>query len=174
MWLNGGLGYFGFLWGALVFTAVYLLITKQSCFKAIQLYTPFLAIWHGMGWLACWFEGCAYGRTAFISWNTAELPDSYGIWEIRYQTQVAGFMLCTILFLIWWRIDRERKWPEWPTFWLSLATVQLIYFGLTFWRGDDIPDWGNLRADSWFALITLVICLVPLFFKVDTDLSPHP
>ena len=169
---NGGLGYFGVVWGALLATAVYHLITHKSLTDFYILLTPLLPIWHLIGWLACWLDGCAYGRTAFIGWATAELPDNYGIWEVRYQTQLASLLLFAALYFIWWRTTPSQQNKP-VRFWQMLIAAQLIHGTAAFWRGDQGEAWLSLPLDSALALLTTAVCLI-FAFKAHNDSPPHP
>lgn len=111
-------------------------------------------------WLACWQAGCAYGP---LITSGLGLParDEWGVWNIRFPTQLFGAFL-TLLIL--WMIERIRLWlsiPGWAAA-LSLLGLSLELFGLSYFRADPSFYWRGLRLDAWAALGFAGIALVAL------------
>lgn len=160
----GGLLYHGALGGGLLCFWLWTYLTKRPFARYATLLTPALLVAHTAGWLACLLEGCAYGRATFLNWYTADLPDSYGVYAIRYPTQFMGMMLClllTIAILRWGPANGRR-------FWLALAGLNVIHGLITFWRGDTMPLIGSIRSDLFLAAVVSVFALAMTF------LTPRP
>lgn len=159
----GGLLYHGALAGGMLCFWLWTRLTKRPFYPYAILLTPALLVAHTAGWLACLLEGCAYGRATFLSWYTADLPDSFGVYAIRYPTQLMGIMLCTLLTII------ILRWvpPTGRRFWLALAGLNFIHGLIALWRGDTLPLLWGIRSDLLFAAF---VCVVALIFAL---LLPH-
>lgn len=120
-----------------------------------------MALWTAFGWLACYLEGCVYGRETFIGPLSADLPDTFGVFAVRYQTQVIGLALSLlILALLWW--VRRRVKPG-VLFWLTVMLLSAARATVDTLRGDPMPVLINLRLDllldaalALFALAALI------------------
>lgn len=122
-----------------------------------------MAVWSVFGWLACYLEGCAYGRETFIGLLSADLPDSYGVFAVRYQTQMMGlaFSLLAVAAL-WWA--RRRGLSDGRLFWLALLLLSWGRALVGVLRGDEMVMLGAVRVDvlldaalAGMALVLLVV-----------------
>jgi len=156
---NGGIGYHGVVWGALLATALFCRIKQRSWSKQLANLTLFMPIWHTAGWAACWLDGCAYGQTAYIGWFTAELPDHLGVIAVRYQTQLAGLALSlciTLTVCLWFRTVDNRS----DRFWLAFFLCQIAMFSISFWRGDMLLiQYGPVPSNGLFLFNMLLAVL---------------
>lgn len=169
IWLvwQGGLSYHGALvCGLLVF---WLWTLRQrtggrtfSAYAAVLM--PGLALAHVFGWLACWLEGCAFGRETVIGWFSADLPDSFGVFAVRYQTQVLGFLLTLLVFLA--ALLLAKRLTKGPYFWVIFGLVQIDYGLVTLFRGDVVPMIGLYRLDTLLSFGLVFVSLVGLVLKV--------
>lgn len=144
---SGGFFYHGALAGGLLLFWLWCLFAKRPFYPYATLLTPAVLWAHSAGWLACLLEGCAYGRPTFLTWYTADLPDSYGVYAVRYPTQLAGILLSLLAAVAILRLcpaDGRR-------FWLALAVLNAIYGAITLWRGDSLPVWAEVRLDTLLA-----------------------
>ncbi len=158
---RGGLSYWGALAGGLLALWIWTRWQKRPFLLYANLFAPALVLLHAAGWLACYLEGCAYGRQTFIGFLAADLPDEFGIFTVRYQTQLIGFILTLILFvlLLWlWR----RGWNG-RLFWIALFFLGSIQLLITFLRGDPFPQFMTWRLD------TLLNCLLILISTLATS-----
>ncbi len=151
-WLDqGGLAYHGALLAGLL--TLWLWHCRQPQVRAAYLdwSAPALATLVWWGWLACYLAACAYGRPTTLSWLAADLPDSYGVYAVRYQTQLAGLISAAVA----WLIARRYRGPGRLGLvlgWLSLSRI-LIALG----RGDPMPLVGGVRVDIWLDLGLLAL-----------------
>lgn len=159
---QGGLSYHGFLIAGLLAFSIWLLWRRQSPAGYAGLLAPALALGSAFGWLACWFEGCAYGQETMLGPFAADLPDSFGVRGLRYQTQLIGLALSLLALLL---ILILRRWLRpGQLFWLALLALSggRVVVGLL--RGDAAPMLGQWRldvvADAFLALAATVAILV--------------
>jgi phosphatidylglycerol:prolipoprotein diacylglycerol transferase len=128
---------------------------------------PGLALAHLFGWLACWLEGCAYGRETALGLFTADLPDSFGVYAVRYQTQVFGIVLCAAVFalaLFFRSRLRARRF-----FWLIFGLLSGSQAVIALFRGDPAPLIGAIRLDTLVSIGLIVISLVGLGLRFKED-----
>ncbi len=110
------------------------------------------AMLHAAGWLACWLEGCGYGRETALAWYAADLPDAFGVPAVRIQTQLAGLLLAGLVGGLAWR----GRWPFWPTLAALLIVQALVSLG----RGDPVPELVGWRIDTlaaWSSALLIVL-----------------
>lgn len=165
---NGGFTYHGALLGGLLFCALWCWLTKHSFTRYITLIAPAVPLLHAAGWLACLLEGCAYGATTFISWYAADLPDSFGVYAVRYQTQLAGILLSLLVLPL-----LDRLFPaDGRRFWLTLALLNLIHAAISLFRADEILLISTLRLDLLLAILTTLLTLI--ITLISTTFKPQP
>jgi phosphatidylglycerol:prolipoprotein diacylglycerol transferase len=139
MW-QGGLSYHGALLAGLCALWLWCWWGKRPFLFYAGLFAPGLVLAQAFGWLACYLEGCAFGREVvldgglWIRWLTADLPDNFGVFGLRYQTQLLGFVLSLLLFGLVWRL--YGRWPPARLFGFTLFALSAIHILLYFGRGD--------------------------------------
>ncbi|MCP4419178.1 MAG: hypothetical protein GY805_21390 [Chloroflexi bacterium] len=107
------------------------------------------------GWAACWVEGCAYGTETVLGPLTADLPDTFGVFAVRYQTQLLGILLnLTVFGFLLWGQRRNGNGRFFP---ITLLSSSLIHFSITFLRSDAVPMLAGWRLDSWLALLFAIL-----------------
>jgi phosphatidylglycerol---prolipoprotein diacylglyceryl transferase len=167
---QGGLSYHGALlaggvalgiwsfWKCSVFRMPYSVFLNHS----LGLYAPGFALLVIFGWGACWLDGCAYGQETVPGWLAADLPDAYGVFAVRYQTQVGGMLTGLVGLLLPWGLARWLRMgnPAW-LFGLTLLLVSLGHLLVGLGRGDELPLlWGwpvGLWLDGMLALMALLV-----------------
>jgi phosphatidylglycerol:prolipoprotein diacylglycerol transferase len=142
----GGLGYHGALVGGLLGLWLWSRRRGRSFVAVAGLLAPGLVLAHAFGWLACWFEGCAYGREAALGLLAADLPDGYGVFAVRYQTQLIGLglSLAALIVVLW-------RWPRLAAgqaFALALLLVSAGRAVVSLLRGDAALMIGAARLDT--------------------------
>lgn len=158
IWL-GGISYHGALLVGLLVLWLWCTWRKRPFTRVIGLLGPGFALASIFGWLACWFGGCAFGKIAALGPFTADLPDPFGVYAVRYQTQMLGVASCllTFLLLMWLR----PRWPALHLFLLALFTISLGRAIISLFRGDPALFWGQIRvdtlADGILALVSLIL-----------------
>lgn len=160
---QGGLTAFGGLSAGLLGLWLWSRWGKRPFLSYANSFAPALLLLIITGWAACWFEGCAYGAETVLGPLAADLPDTFGLFALRYQTQLLGILLnlTALGFIFLW----QRRWENGRLFPLTLLIASLIHFGLTFLRGDVIPILAGWRLDSWLALFFAILALFLLQYE---------
>ena len=122
-----------------------------------------LVVWSLAGWVACYLEGCAYGQVTTVGWLAGNLPDSYGVFQVRVQTQLLGVVWCTLVGLgVGVALIRGRVSAS-TLFWLAVILLcggrALISLG----RGDPMPQWQSVRWDTLADSALTVFAAIGLF-----------
>jgi phosphatidylglycerol---prolipoprotein diacylglyceryl transferase len=159
---QGGLSYHGALLAGGMALGLWSRRQNLAFDHYLGLYAPGFALLVLFGWGACWLDGCAYGQETTLGWLAADLPNTYGVFAVRYQTQVGG-MLTGLVALVapcglsrWLRVDSPAR-----LFGLTLLLVSVGHLLVGLGRGDDLPLlWGwsiGLWLDGVLALIGLLV-----------------
>ncbi len=168
IWLvwRGGLSYHGALVVGLVTLWIWTRWRNHSFTEFMGLLAPVLALISVFGWFACWLEGCAYGKAAALSLLSRDLPDSYGVYNVRYQTQMMGLVLSALVFLV--VLFLYRRLRPLQLFWLTIGALAAGRLIVTLFRGDEAPMIGTLRLD------TLTDGLMVLIALISVAVAVHP
>jgi phosphatidylglycerol---prolipoprotein diacylglyceryl transferase len=145
LWL-GGLSYHGFLLTGLAAFYLWGRWRSRNLGRDAALLAPGVALMSAAGWLACWLEGCGYGLETVLGPLAADLPDSYGMRSVRYQTQLLGLGLSAFVFLS--LLVLRRRWGGGRLFWITLLALSIVQAGVTLLRGDPMPLVGQWRLDT--------------------------
>lgn len=172
-WLvwRGGLSYHGALAAGLVALWAWCRWQDVPFARVAGLLAPGLALGSAFGWLACYLEGCAYGRETFLGLLASDLPDSYGVYAVRYQTQLAGLLLSVLALLLLWAM-RRRLGPL-ALFWLALFLLSAGRFAVSLIRGDAVPLVAGFRLDTLLdgtlTLLSAIALLLARRRKLDVN-----
>jgi len=160
---QGGLSYQTALLAGLLALAGWTFVKKRSFHRYASAFAPAFILVAIFGWAACWFEGCAYGRETIISMLSADLPDEYGVFSVRYQTQSAGVLLLSavFLFILW----HQKHQPYRYVFWMALAAVSLSHLLISLMRGDPVAAVGQVRLDTLFNAVLAAVSLLLLQYE---------
>lgn len=165
IWLvwRGGLSYHGALVAFLVGIWLWTKLRHRQFSDYAEVIALDLPLLSAFGWLACLLDGCAFGRTAEAGILVADLPDSLGVYELRYETQLMGLILSALIFgaLFYFR----RRMEEVPLFWLSLLLVSASHFNLGLYRGDEMVMIGTVRLDVLVDGLLAVLALTSLVIE---------
>ncbi|MBN1937782.1 MAG: prolipoprotein diacylglyceryl transferase, partial [Anaerolineae bacterium] len=158
---NGGLSWHGALIGGVAAVLVWWVAARRNSPSLpgwrdlLDVIAPGLALGGAFGWLGCLLTGSAYGAEASgylppVAWFTADLPDIYGVWEVRFITQPLMIAWSVLLFILLFTL--HRRFSHSPTFALYLLLYALADFGVMFLRGDGA--WRLwLWLGQWVALV---------------------
>lgn len=168
---QGGYSYFGALAAGLLGLWLWAKfwqgkrLLRQAQYTSFATYTdllaPGFALLCAFGWLACWFEGCAYGLETTIGFFAADLPDEFGIFAVRYQTQMIGLVWSLLVFAF--AMLTRTRWHTGQLFWLTLGLLSLGNIGISLLRGDPVPMVNSMRLDL---IINGTIVLISTLFVV--------
>jgi phosphatidylglycerol---prolipoprotein diacylglyceryl transferase len=163
---QGGLVYHGALLGGLLGVGLWCVWRKRPFAPLADLFAPGLALAYAFGWLACWLAGCAYGRETALGPFALAAPDEFGVFAVRYATQIMGLVWGTAVFLFVWLT--EQRWRPGQLFWLTLALLSLGRAAISLLRGDPVPLLGDIRLDTLLdSAIALFALIMLLSYKAD-------
>jgi prolipoprotein diacylglyceryltransferase len=156
----GGLSWHGALVGGTLGTAVWYLVRQRSARRLpgahvlCDCVAPGLALCAAWAWLGCLLAGAGYGLAAegtarAADWLAAELPDIYGVREMRYLTQPLMIAWSLLLWgLLQVRASPVRRLPPGTLLPTALALYAGGDLGVWFLRGDGV--WHNgLWLGAW-------------------------
>jgi phosphatidylglycerol:prolipoprotein diacylglycerol transferase len=155
---HGGLSYHGALLAGLAALWMWCRWQQRAFLHYAGLFAPGLALLSAAGWAACWLEGCAYGVETLPGLLTASLPDEFGVYAGRYQTQAIGFILSLGVFGILLGLWRGRT--AGGLFWAALFSLSVIHGLVSRWRGDPAPYFLSWRVDVWLDFGLAVLALL--------------
>jgi phosphatidylglycerol:prolipoprotein diacylglycerol transferase len=166
---EGGLAWHGAFLGGVAALGLWTAVRRRRDPSApglllmLDLSAPGLAWGCALGWLGALLTGSAYGAEASgfgppLAWLAARLPDLYGVTALRFLTQPAMIVVCTLLgVLLWtWRDRLGRRLGL--SFALYLGAYALADFCAWFLRGDGTWRRG-LWLWQWGALIGLCVAV---------------
>ncbi len=162
IWLvwRGGLSYHGALLAGLFGLWAWSRWRKQPFANFAGMLAAVLALMTAFGWLACLLEGCAYGRETFLGIISSDLPDSFGVYSVRYHTQLIGLIFSALVFVLIMALYK-RSAPL-QLFWLAVATLCLGRLVVGLFRGDEAPMIGSLRQDIVVDGVLAAVALISL------------
>jgi phosphatidylglycerol:prolipoprotein diacylglycerol transferase len=164
---QGGLSYHAALLAGLAALWLWALFKGRSFYGDAALLAPGFALVVATGWLACWFEGCAYGQETAIGPVAADLPDEFGVFALRFQTQLIGLALALLaFFIILWL---ARRLSAAALFWSTLALVSLAHLLPGLMRGDPALMAGPLRVDVLLDGLLFLGALLMLQYSARRD-----
>lgn len=158
---RGGLTYHGALLGGLLGWWGWCTWRQRPFWRDADLLAPSIALVNVFGWLACWLAGCGYGREAPPgAIFAANLPDNFGIYAWRYQTQLLGAALSLLVFVL--TLVLSRRWRDGRVLCFMLSALSLSRVGLSFWRGDTAIHLNTLRLDTILDIALTILFLILL------------
>lgn len=164
---QGGLTYHGALLAGLFALACWWAIyhrRRVSLAAYAGVLAPGLALGSAFGWFACWLEGCGYGRETTLTPWSASLPDTFGVFAVRYQTQLLGLGLSLLLLLL--IIVLHHRWRPGQLIWFTLFGLSLGRLLVSLWRGDNVPTINStIRLDTFLEATVAFISLILLQYR---------
>jgi len=157
---QGGLNYHAALAAGLLALWGWCLWQKRPLLLYLNLFAPALALITAFGWTACWFEGCAYGAATTLGPLAADLPDNFGVFAIRHQTQwiSAGWSIMIFSLALWqWQHGNRHR-----LFAITLLGLSLGRVGVSLLRGDPVITIGSFRLDTLFDILLTLFSLILL------------
>lgn len=167
--LEGGFVFYGGALLAFLSALLVIKIKKLDFYIWADVFAPIAPIGYAFGRLACFFNGCCYGKVCDLSWavNFPHLDGS------RHPTQLYAILLELFLFtsVLWFEKFRTQKsfknWLSAPGqlffYWLighSINRIIMEYFRDDY-RGSFVLD---ISISSWISLLIFASATY-LFFK---------
>lgn len=154
----GGLTWIGAILGGLLALSVFAALMRRPVLGLLDALLPLVTVLVMTSWLACWLDGCAYGRSS-AGWWAFPARDEWGVITPRLPVQFLGATLTLVLFWLVDAIDLPRSRQPVPgttavRWW---AGFSLLMLALSFLRGDPAPVLAGLRLDTWASLTMAVL-----------------
>lgn len=149
---QGGFVYFGGAIAAALATYVYCRINKIHFLPWADFYAPIMSLGYGLGRLACYFNGCCYGRVCAVDGS-------------RYPTQLMAFGFEMLILIALLSLENKRffKVPgQLFSLWVLLHSVARIV--MEFYRDDERgPTLFSISISSWISLVLWLSATVALW-----------
>lgn len=164
---NGGFVFYGGFLGALVATALFIRLKKESFLFWADFFAPILSFGYAFGRLGCFFNGCCFGKTCDLPWaiefNHPGLPLG-----LRHPTQIYASLTEFIImgFLLWYeRGERPSKRGTLFFIWLILHALNRLF--MESFRDDYRGPQFGLSVSTWMSLCLLIVAGGFLMFHVE-------
>lgn len=168
---EGGLAFFGGLFGGTVAAFLFTLREKLPFLRIADLFAPAIPVGAAIGRISCGLAGMDYGTPTDIPWGVVYTnPNSYAPTYDVARHPVQFYELFGDLIIAGVLIKLQGKLPNGCLFLLYLILFSVLRFFLFFVRGD-VPSvgWG-LKNGQWTALAILVVAL-PFFVVLRFQLN---
>lgn len=155
---EGGFVFFGGLFSALVAGFIYLKWKKIPVLSTLNLMAPVLALGYSLGRLACFFQGCCYGKPTHspLGLHFTPLIDA-GETVARYPTQLFASFGELIVFLLILFLEKyghkKNKFMSNSLFFIWMMGHGLNRMIMEIFRDDPRgPLIGGMGISFWIAL----------------------
>ena len=152
---SGWISYGGII-GALLFGFIYQKKVRTSNVKALDIVALILPLFEAVYRIGCLLNGCCYGKET-SGFGGIYLPNSRGLWTMRYPTQILYIALGFGLFALLW-ITRNKKGYEG-----EMTLRYLILYGLGRFLIDglraNLLDLGKINLHQAVDLALMVFGL---------------
>lgn len=163
---EGGLAFFGGLFGATLAALLYTRRVDLSFSSAADLFAPAIPIAGAVGRLACGLAGMDYGTATSLPWGIIyRHPASYAPIDGMARHPVQFYEMAGDLLMAAVLLRFRGRLPKGALFLLYLLLFSTLRFGLFFVRGDVPAVALGLTNGHWTAIGIMLVAL-PLFLTV--------
>ena len=171
---EGGLAYFGGLFGAIIAAFLYTRIRGLPFAKLADLFAPAIPVGSAIGRIGCGLAGMDYGTPTSLPWgvvytNAASYAPALDV--ARHPTQF--YELTGDLLIAFGLLRLRGRLPEGALFLVYLIVFAVLRFGLFFLRGDVPVVAFGLKNGHWTALAIFATALI-VFAVVVLRQRPRP
>lgn len=170
---EGGLAFFGGLFGGIAAAWLYIRRMGLSFSKTADLFAPAIPIGSAIGRISCFLDGMDYGTPTSLPWGVVYThPNSYAPIDglARHPDQV--YELLGDLAIAAMLLRLRGRVPEGALFLVYLALFSLLRFGVFFVRGNVPVVALGLKNGQWTALAILAVA-APLLVLGLRRQRPH-
>lgn len=155
---EGGLSWPGALAGGLVMIIIYARRFHKSTGELLWTLFPLLSSLFVFVCLACWVDGCVYGRETVSNISLPAL-DELGHLSQRIPIQLYGALAAVLWFIL---VDNQAERFSCPALagWASIFGVAVILLVMEYLRADPAIIVNGLRLSAWAAVGFMVVSLV--------------
>lgn len=158
--LNGGIVFYGGMFGILAGIALVSKIRKQKVSEVYGIMIPAFPLFHSFARIGCLLAGCCYGK----AWNWGIVPvDEPAV--VRFPVQFFESFCDLVIFVI--IMVCEHWYGRKYNLYLYLGSYAICRFILEFFRGDTVRGiWiGGLSTAQIISLLILVWLIWIIFQK---------
>jgi len=152
---RGGFVYYGGLLAAVIAITLLFRFKKQerTFFQTADFFTPVLILGTGLGRVACYIQGCCYGRN-------------------NHPTQIYMLAWEMILFFIFTKWEKKNKQPAGVYFlsWLILSAIGrfMVEFLRDDFRGAHLLGLSISQVIAFFIVLVSLVFMLRMMSKVKT------
>ena len=160
---EGGLAYFGGLFGAIVAAFLYSRRERLRFLRAADLFAPAIPVGSAIGRISCGLAGMDYGTSTSLPWGVIYTnPNSYAPVDGAARHPVQFYELLGDLIIAGVLIKLRGKLPNGALFVVYLILFSALRFFLFFVRGDVSRVAMGLKNAQWTAIVILLIAIPSL------------
>lgn len=164
---EGGLAYFGGLFGAVLAAYLYVRRERLSFARVADLFAPAIPIGSAIGRISCGLAGMDYGTVTNLPWGIIYTnPNSYAPNDGVSRHPTPFYELLGDLVIAAILIRLRKKIPPGALFPTYLTLFAVLRFFLFFVRGDVPVVALSLRNAQWTALVILAVSLPMLVINI--------
>jgi phosphatidylglycerol:prolipoprotein diacylglycerol transferase len=168
---EGGLAFFGGLFGAIAAAVIYTRRTRLPFGRTADLVAPAIPIAGAIGRIPCGLDGMDYGTPSSLPWSVVYVnPNSYAPNDGVARHPDQYYELVGDLLIAWILLKARPRLPAGSTFYLYLMLFAILRFALFFVRGNVPVILFGLKNAQWTALVLLAVA-IPLLVLT---LRRHP
>lgn len=157
---EGGLAFFGGLFGAILAAFLYARRRGLRFARAADLFAPAIPVASAIGRIPCWLAGMDYGTTTTLPWGVIYThPSSYAPTDCAPRHPVQLYELLGDLVIAGILLKLRGRLPKGALFLTYLLLFSVLRFMLFFVRGDVPIVALGLKNGHWTALAILLITL---------------
>lgn len=157
---EGGLAFFGGLFGAVLAAFVYARRHAVPFARAADLFAPAIPIAAAIGRIPCWLAGMDYGTPTRLPWSVVYThPASYAPNDGIPRHPVQLYELLGDLVIAGLLLKLRGRLPQGALFLTYLVLFSVLRFMLFFLRGDVPIVALGLKNGHWTALAILLVTL---------------
>lgn len=164
---EGGLAYFGGLFGGTLAAFLYTLRERQPFPRVADLFAPAIPVGSAIGRVSCGLAGMDYGTPTRLPWGVVYTnPNSYAPVDGVARHPDQFYELIGDLAIAWVLIKLRGKLPDGGLFLLYLILFSVLRFFIFFVRGSSPAVALGLKNAQWTALAILIIAAPVLLAAV--------
>jgi len=149
---QGGIVFYGGLFGVLIGAKVFALISKTDASSVYRIIVPAIPLFHGFGRIGCFLAGCCHGMAL-------QNPVIIGPFHFtRIPVQLFESVFCFLLFPVLLVIEKKRSHCN--TLRLYLISYAIFRLILEFFRGDSIRGVYLLSTSQWISLAIIAYFII--------------
>jgi phosphatidylglycerol---prolipoprotein diacylglyceryl transferase len=160
---EGGLAYFGGLFGAILAAYLYTRLEGLQFSKVADLFAPAVPVGAAIGRISCGLDGMDYGTPTTLPWGIIYThPNSYAPNDGVARHPVQFYELLGDLIIAGILIKLRGRLPDGCLFLIYLLLFTIMRFFLFFVRGNVDPVALGLKNAQWTALAILIVAVPAL------------